>query len=403
MLTAPVSLHDTLRARGLTTLLQAFEAAGLTNLLEEPGPLTLFAPSNDAFSALPAGELARLLDPANVAELGALLQYHVVDGTFPAATLEGLTSVMTRQAADIRIDTPGGVLFVNDARVVAPDVEAINGVLHGVDSVLYPPVEVLSTLAIRGHSILVELLGLAGLNGTLNGGNLTLLAPTDAAWGALAAGRLDQLRDPANIAELTDLLQFHLIPGQVSALTLLVDGDTPNLQGDLIFGCVHNFQLQLNDSPSSHFNVPATGGLLHTLDQVLTPTRPLRVELDGASFTILAGLIDQAGLTSLLQDPGARTLFGPTDSAFNALPTGELTALQAPANVALREDFLMRHLLDDALQQTEIGRRNDLVMANGTIYTIAAGTTLTVGGVPLLPHGVFASNGILHVVETVLP
>jgi uncharacterized surface protein with fasciclin (FAS1) repeats len=123
-----------------TTLLAAAEAAGLTEALAAQGPLTIFAPTDAAFEALPEGELQRLLQPENVEELRAILTYHVVPGLITAETVSGRQGEAgTANGATLAIDARDGVR-VNDATVVRTDVLASNGVIHVIDKVLIPPV-----------------------------------------------------------------------------------------------------------------------------------------------------------------------------------------------------------------------------------------------------------------------
>lgn len=399
----PPTLLAQLQLRGLTTLLTAVQAAGLDTLLEGPGPLTLFAPTNAAFASLPPSRLQHLFDPANVVELRALLEYLLVAGQLNGATLEGLTSLTTTQGDDLLIDTPGGVLFINEARVTVRDVQATNGLLHEVNSVVMPPVGLLASLDQRGFVILRDLIDRAGLAGVLTGGNITLVAPSDAAFNALPPGQLDHLRDPMNQQELTDLLSFHMLGGRRTALELLFRGDTANIEGDLLFACVHGFQFRINDIPCSRFNVPATDGLLHLSSSVLTKTVPLRQVITDLGLATLGGLIDLAGLDGPLTAQGTYTILAPTEAAFAALPAGELAALQDPLNTALRLDFLQRHLLLDALQEVEIARRDDLTMENGQVFPVDISNGLQIGGVTVVDGNRLATNGALHALDAVLP
>lgn len=399
----PRTLYGLLRARGLNTLATAIDAAGLRPELEAAGDSTFFAPTEAAFSALPAGELQRLLLPANQAELQSVLRYHLVAQRYNAATLEGLTSVMSVAGEDLMLDAPGGVLFVNEARVGAADVVATNGLLHEVDALLLPPATILATLDARGFTILAELIGRASLGGALTGANVTLIAPTDAAFLALPAGRLDELRDPLNVAELEALLTFHVLPGRAAALQMLLDGDTANIDGDLIIASAGGRRLNLNYVHCPRFNVPAIDGLIHVASEVLTPTESMRAGLDTLGLTTLAGLIDLAGLDVPLSATGAYTLLAPTDAAFAALPPATLADLQDPINVALRLDFLQRHLVNETLQRIEIERLDDLTMANGQVLVVDPTTPPSVGGVLLAVGDFIATNGMIHQLEEVLP
>ncbi|MBD3662547.1 fasciclin domain-containing protein [Sulfitobacter aestuariivivens] len=121
-----------------TTLVAAVTAAGLVDTLAGPGPFTVFAPTNDAFAALPAGTVDSLLLPENKDQLISILTYHVVPGVYPASALIGQTgSLNTAQGGRLNVDGTDGVK-VNGATVIIPDVAASNGVIHAIDTVLLP-------------------------------------------------------------------------------------------------------------------------------------------------------------------------------------------------------------------------------------------------------------------------
>ena len=127
-----------------STLVTAVSAAGLVETLQGPGPFTVFAPTDAAFAALPAGVLDKLLLPENKEVLAQILTYHVVSGQVMAAdvTAGDVTSV---QGEPITITTDGDVK-VNNATVTATDVAASNGVIHVIDAVILPPSLDISTL-----------------------------------------------------------------------------------------------------------------------------------------------------------------------------------------------------------------------------------------------------------------
>jgi uncharacterized surface protein with fasciclin (FAS1) repeats len=119
-----------------TTLAKALQAAGLVETLKGGGPFTVFAPTDEAFAKLPAGTVEGLLqDPE---KLRAVLLYHVVAGAVTAKDVVKLDSAKTAQGSPVRIMTHGGAVMVNDARVIAADVRASNGVIHVIDTVLIP-------------------------------------------------------------------------------------------------------------------------------------------------------------------------------------------------------------------------------------------------------------------------
>ena len=120
-----------------TTLVAAVKAADLVATLSGPGPFTVFAPTDDAFAALPAGVLDALLLPEDKALLAQILTYHVVAGMVMAADVKD-GDVATVEGKNIKLSTMDGV-SVNGAKVITADVAASNGVIHAIDAVLLPP------------------------------------------------------------------------------------------------------------------------------------------------------------------------------------------------------------------------------------------------------------------------
>lgn len=136
---AQSNIVETAAAAGsFTTLLAAAEAAGLVDVLQSEGPFTVFAPTDEAFAALPEGTVEALLaDPDALREI---LLYHVVAGQVLSGDVVGLTSAETVQGSSISISIDDGTVVLNGtANVVAVDVEASNGVIHVIDAVILPP------------------------------------------------------------------------------------------------------------------------------------------------------------------------------------------------------------------------------------------------------------------------
>ena len=121
------------------TLATALGKAGLVEALSGKGPFTVFAPTDAAFAKLPKSTLAALLEPKNKAKLTAILTYHVVAGKVDATAAVKAGRAKTLQGDSIRVSISGGQLVINEAKVVANDVRATNGIIHIIDSVLLPP------------------------------------------------------------------------------------------------------------------------------------------------------------------------------------------------------------------------------------------------------------------------
>ena len=130
---------DTAAGAGtFNTLLAAAQAADLADVLKGDGPFTVFAPTDEAFAALPEGTVETLLKPENKDQLAAILSYHVLPGSVMSTDLQDDMTATTVQGSDVTIDLDNGVM-VNDASVVTADIAASNGVIHVIDKVILPP------------------------------------------------------------------------------------------------------------------------------------------------------------------------------------------------------------------------------------------------------------------------
>jgi uncharacterized surface protein with fasciclin (FAS1) repeats len=131
----PDIVDTAINAGAFNTLVTAITTAGLDTALKGPGPFTVFAPTDEAFSKLPSGTVESLLE--DIPQLRKVLEYHVISGKVMAEDVLKLDSATTVEGSKVKIDTSSGVK-VNGATVVTPDVEAENGVIHIIDAVLLP-------------------------------------------------------------------------------------------------------------------------------------------------------------------------------------------------------------------------------------------------------------------------
>ncbi len=128
-----------IKAGNFKTLVAAAQAAGLVDALAGEGPLTVFAPTDDAFAKLPAGTVESLLKPENKAKLVAILKYHVVPGRVYSSDALAAGKAKTLQGQPVSIAVKSGVAMVNNAKLLATDLDATNGVIHVIDTVIMPP------------------------------------------------------------------------------------------------------------------------------------------------------------------------------------------------------------------------------------------------------------------------
>ena len=127
-------------ADDFNTLVAAVQAAELVEVLQSPGPFTVFAPTDEAFAKLPDGTVENLLKPENREMLVAVLTYHVIPGKVMSDQVAGeKVSVETVQGSEVHVNGSSGTVYVNDAQVVAADIVTDNGVIHVIDTVILPP------------------------------------------------------------------------------------------------------------------------------------------------------------------------------------------------------------------------------------------------------------------------
>ena len=125
-------------AGAFNTLVTAVQAAELVDALKADGPVTVFAPSDEAFTKLPAGTVENLLKPENRDQLTAILTYHVVPGKLTATDVTSMAGSKTLQGESVRFEAKDGKVFVDGAQVVQADIMASNGVIHVIDTVILP-------------------------------------------------------------------------------------------------------------------------------------------------------------------------------------------------------------------------------------------------------------------------
>ena len=256
------------------SLVAALTKADLVTTLQGDGPFTVFAPTDEAFTA--AGiDLSTFETAEEIAALADILTYHVVSGSVLSTALtDGLTATALN-GDDVTFTVNEAGVKVNDANVVTADVVASNGVVHVIDKVLMPPADLVDIPTIATgtgvHDSLVAALTKADLVTTLQGdGPFTVFAPTDEAFTA-AGIDLSTFETAEEIAALADILTYHVVSGTVLS-TALTDGLTATaLNGDDVTFTVNDAGVQVNDANVVTADVVASNGVVHVIDKVLMP------------------------------------------------------------------------------------------------------------------------------------
>ncbi|MCW5774816.1 MAG: fasciclin domain-containing protein [Phycisphaeraceae bacterium] len=257
-----------------TTLLAAAEAAGLVDALRSTGPITVFAPTDEAFAKLPAGTVESLLRPENRAALAGILTYHVVPGAIPASRVARLSGATTLNGQRIEFTRGTDGVRVDGAAVIAADIEASNGIIHVIDRVILPADGTVVAIASKAGTFgtLLAAAKAAGLADALAGeGPFTVLAPTDEAFAKLPAGTVESLLKPENKDKLASILKYHVIPGRVYAAQALALGAAATLQGNKVVFDLANGSLIADGVRVVRTDIDASNGVIHVIDAVILP------------------------------------------------------------------------------------------------------------------------------------
>jgi uncharacterized surface protein with fasciclin (FAS1) repeats len=379
-----------------STLVAAAQAAGLVDTLNSDGPFTVFAPTDAAFARLPAGTIPALLADPN--RLRQILLYHVVPGRVRSTDLVA-GPVTTAQGSRAAITLAGGPR-INDANIIATDIEASNGVIHVIDNVILPPPTLLEIAAGNTNFItLTAAVRAAGLTNLLSGDRaLTVFAPTDAAFARLPAGTVEGLL--ANPARLRQVLRYHLLPSRVRSSDL-VAGRVITSQGAAVTISLTN-GARINGVTISATDIEAGNGVIHVIDEVLLPPPDL-VDLAAGvpSLSTLVTAIQAAGLVEHLKMDGPFTVFAPNNDAFARLPAGLLNQLLADTN-RLRH-ILLYHVVEGPRLRAGNIRAGSVTSLQGAPVRLAlTNGSVRVNQATVIGADVEALNAIVHVIDDVI-
>tara|TARA_B110001452_G_scaffold267288_1_gene276574 strand:+ start:751 stop:4584 length:3834 start_codon:yes stop_codon:yes gene_type:complete len=393
---AATGVHDSLVA--------ALTHAGLVATLQGTGPFTVFAPTDQAFAD--AGiDLADFDTPEENATLSDILLHHVYSGTVNSSDLTDGMLIPMVNGDNVKFGVSATTVTVGTATVETPDVQASNGVIHIIDTVLIPPVDIPATAQTTGiHDSLVAAVIQADLLATLQGtGPFTLFAPTDQAF-ADAGIDLALLDNPTGKETLSDILLYHVVPSQVpaSAVTDCMSADAAN--GQPLSFTVGN-GVMVNDANVTMTDVVTSNGLIHVIDKVLTPSDtpnniPRTAQCTGIHDSLVAGVI-QAELLETLQGPGPFTVFAPTDQAF-ADAGIDLASLDTPAGKAALSDILLYHVVSGEVPSSAVTECMSATAVNGQPLSFTVNGGVMVNGANVTLADVNTSNGVIHVIDKVL-
>ncbi|WP_197056898.1 fasciclin domain-containing protein [Cellulophaga sp. Hel_I_12] len=454
----------------LSSLVAALQKAdegtnnNLVSTLSSDSQFTVFAPTNDAFTALFA-ELDGFdsLDDFDLMEeknlLAEILKYHVVAGAgVKAADLVDGQSIKTVQEENVVIRLDGDKVFVQDAtsadaEVVIADVEASNGVVHVVNKVLVPQavLDALESIAIAQRNLVdvvvnTEVLSFleaavikTDLVATLSSaGPFTVFAPTDDAIAALFETlgddytSLDDFDTADEIALLKNIILYHVIPNaQIAAGDLAAGSVGTAFAENNIEVLASGGSFVIGDASTVDANITGTdifasNGVAHTIDKVLLPqvaidvvnriTNGTLVDIVVATpaLSLLEQAVLKADLVGTLNGAGPFTVFAPTDDAFVALLAvlgDDFTSLDdfnTPAEIALLRNILLYHVIPSEVKAGDLAAGMvGTAFAGNSVEVIASGNTFVIGDASssnanITGTDILASNGVAHTIDKVL-
>ncbi len=264
-----------------------------------------------------------------------------------------------------------------------------------------PPKNIVDTAISRGQfTKFVMALQATGLDSTLRGpGPVTVFAPTDAAFDKLPVGTFENLLSPSNHARLREILQYHVIPGDLTAMEAYnvpvvntIGGTSLLLTSDFLGG------QKVDAANIVNPDIECSNGRIHGIDQLNMPKDIVETIVVAGKFNKLIKAAETAGMIGLLKSPGERTLFAPTDDAFNKLPWGAYEDLLKPENRARLRSILSYHIVSRPIL---LGSRSTYTL-QGSRVDVTPSQGLKINDANVLLENIKATNGVVHIIDTVL-
>ncbi|MCH8496053.1 MAG: fasciclin domain-containing protein [Balneolales bacterium] len=250
-------------------------------------------------------------------------------------------------------------------------------------------------------SILNDLLELTGLDETLESGDFTVFAPTDAAFNALPEGTLESL----SVEQAREIILFHAVAGSILSSQLQASQDVETVQGERLLVRLSNGQVRVNaDAIVGDADIEASNGVDHVINRVLLPSEfrePSIIETATAAggFTTLLGALETTGLTTTFKYLSPFTVFAPTDEAF-----AEISETVAGLTTEQLTAVLTYHVLGSTVRSTDLSPSQSVATLNGQEIeiTVGEGGAFVNGDSEIVDVDIESANGVIHVINKVL-
>jgi len=406
----------------LVSILSKPELADLLAAANDPTQdLTVFAPNNAAFDAVLAALGKDSVDDLPVGLLREIVQYHILGGAVFSDQLTNGDVPTLLENESVTVDLTDGVK-INNSNVTAPDIEAINGVIHAIDAVLLPSYVATAVGTISevilfdpDYTILVAALRKAELLNTVSTtDNLTLFAPDNAGFVAAGITSLDGLDKEA----LTPVLLYHVLGAKVLSSQLPADGMATTLSGDekIYLGYLNDGVVLINGlTQITAVDMEKSNGVVHKINRTLLPPAGDIVDIaiamadmgEDSQFTILVSLLaseEFADVTAAIKAADNITVFAPTDSAFEAIADVLPTLTEAQIRSVLQYHAVGARVFSTDLVNGQVVPTLNTQTLKVNIANGAVTLTDKSGGddANVIQVNVHGSNGVIHVVDKVL-
>uniref|UniRef100_A0A671REA6 Periostin-like n=1 Tax=Sinocyclocheilus anshuiensis TaxID=1608454 RepID=A0A671REA6_9TELE len=366
--------------------------------LAEPGHYTLFAPTNEAFDKLGSDVLERLMSDTTV--LQALLKYHLLNSVQCSEAIMAGSIYGTLEGSNIEIGCDGESLTVNGIKMVLKkDIVTSNGVIHLIDQMLMPDsAKQVMELIGKSQSVFSDMVSELGLSASMQPETeYTILAPLNGAFSDEVMSMDQRL--------LKIILENHIVKLKVSLSDLYSGQLLETLGGKLLRVFIYRTAVCIENACMVRGSKEGSNGVLHLMRSLIQPSETTIYELllkDGR-FKIFLSLMESAGLTDLLKQEGSYTLFAPVDAAFGTLTEEDITLLKSDINtlrVILLYHFSNGVFINGGL---EGGVTNLLKTIQGhNLQVLSVNNSIHVNSVEVPDFDLMASNGVVHVVKTIL-
>lgn len=400
---------DIAAANNFTTLLTAATQEELLPALTDPlATLTVFAPTNDAFTAIATALGTDINGLLALPTLGEILKYHVLGAEVTAANVTNGAIVNTLSSVNTlkMTKTSTGSVYANHAMVTLADVDADNGVVHVINNVVLPVETVVDRAIDGGFSTLVTAVAKAELLPALTNplATLTVFAPTNAAFDDLADALGTDINGILALPTLGEVLKYHVLGSEVLAAAIT--------NGQIVapLSTVNTLKLTktttgnvfINQAQVTTANVDADNGVVHVIDEVVLPVETVADKAIDGGLTTLVSAVVKAELLPALSNPYTElTVFAPTNAAFNDLATAlntDLNGILALPNLA---DVLLYHVTQGNVVSGDL-TNGSVEMLNGDDVTVDITNGVQINDANVTTANVEADNGVVHIIDAVL-